>query len=74
MEETNVATKFDLYAAAKEPLLVAPHGLKEITDRFREINKYIGADGQLDAPWQADFLERMPLPFRCDFRGTRRAP
>jgi hypothetical protein len=62
MEESQVETKLVLYAA-EEPLLAAPHGLNEITDRFGDINKYIGADGQLDVHWQADFLERLPLPF-----------
>ena len=43
--------------------LVAPNGLKQILTTFGDIYKYIRPDGSLDPRWQADFLERMALPF-----------
>ncbi|MGA9799101.1 MAG: M15 family metallopeptidase [Terriglobales bacterium] len=63
MENSNHAARLTLSAAAEEPLLAAPHGLKEIIASFGDIYKYIGANGQLDPRWQAEFLERVTLPF-----------
>lgn len=42
---------------------VAPHGLNEIVATFGDIREYVGSDGQLEPRWQADFLERVSLPF-----------
>ncbi len=50
-------------SAANEPPQVAPHGLDEIIASFGDIHEYVGADGQLEAQWQVDFLARVSLPF-----------
>jgi hypothetical protein len=50
-------------AVETEALPIAPHGLNEIIARFGNIHEYVGTDGQLEARWQADFLERVSLPF-----------
>jgi hypothetical protein len=63
MEKPPVATKVVLAAAETEPRLVAPHGLDEIITAFGDIYEYIGTDGQLEARWQVDVLERVTLPF-----------
>jgi hypothetical protein len=49
--------------AANEPPLIAPHGLGEIIASFGDVHDYVGVDGQLEARWQVDFLERVSLPF-----------
>ena len=54
--------KFRLWLAT-EPALTAPRGLDEIITVFGDINDYVGTDGQLEARWQMDYLERVPLPF-----------
>jgi hypothetical protein len=46
-----------------EPPLVAPHGLDEIIATFGDVHKYVAADGQPEARWQADFMARIDLPF-----------
>ena len=46
-----------------EPPLLAPHALDKIIATFGNIREYIAADGQLEARWQVDFLERVDLPF-----------
>ena len=38
-------------------------GLNEIITTFGDIREYVGSDGQLEARWQLDFLERVSLPF-----------
>jgi hypothetical protein len=48
---------------AMEPSLTPPHGLDEIITTFGDIREYVGLDGQLEASWQTDFLERVSLPF-----------
>ena len=50
-------------APATESPLTAPHGLNQIISVFGDINDYVGTDGQLEARWQADCLDRVPLPF-----------
>ncbi len=60
MEKT---TNVDSSKAENGPPLVAPHGLNEIIASFGDIREYVGADGQLEARWQVDFLERVSLPF-----------
>lgn len=46
-----------------EPLMLVPHGLNEIIATFGDIHEYVLTDGQLDPRWQADFLQRVNLPF-----------
>jgi hypothetical protein len=43
--------------------LTAPHGLDEIITTFGDIHEYVAVDGQLEARWQVDFMERVSLPF-----------
>ncbi len=56
-------TNVILSQTENEPPLVAPHGLNEIIASFGDIREYVGADGQLEARWQTDFLELVSLPF-----------
>jgi hypothetical protein len=63
MENPQVAKNVVVSAAVTEPALGAPHGLDEIMSVFGDIREYIGNDGQLEARWQLDFLERVALPF-----------
>jgi hypothetical protein len=57
------ATKVVPSQTWNEPPLKTPHGLDEIIVSFGDIREYVEADGQLDARWQVDFLERVSLPF-----------
>jgi D-alanyl-D-alanine carboxypeptidase len=63
MEKLQVAAQSATAATGTDPLLVAPRGLEQIISAFGDIYEYIGTNGQLDARWQADFLQQMPLPF-----------
>ncbi len=63
MEKPLVAKSGVLSVAAIEPVLTAPRGLDEIIAAFGDIYAYVGTDGQLEARWQMDFLERVSLPF-----------
>lgn len=62
MEKPPVATKV-VTPPAPQPLRIVPHGLDEIISVFGDINEYVGTDGQLEARWQVDYLERVSLPF-----------
>ena len=53
------------------PPLKTPHGLGEIIASLGDIREYVEADGQLDARWQVDFLERVSLPFSLRLSRTR---
>jgi hypothetical protein len=57
------ATKVVASQTGNEPPLKTPHGLDEIIASFGDIREYVEADGQLEARWQVDFLERVSLPF-----------
>jgi len=57
------ATKVVASQTWNEPPLKTPHGLDEIIASFGDIREYVEADGQLEARWQVDFLERVSLPF-----------
>ena len=59
MEKPQVAAHSATAEAETEPALVAPRGLDQIISSFRDIYEYIGADGQLDPRWQADFLQQV---------------
>ena len=48
---------------AKEPPVITPHGLNEIITTFGDIREHVRSNGQLEARWQLDFLERISLPF-----------
>lgn len=63
MEKPRITAHAAMAAAGTEPLLVAPRGLDQIISSFGDIYEYIGTDGQLDARWQEDSLQRMLLPF-----------
>jgi D-alanyl-D-alanine carboxypeptidase len=43
--------------------IVVPNGLDEIRSTFGDIFAYITADHTLDPSWQAEFLDRLALPF-----------
>jgi hypothetical protein len=55
---TNVVSE-----AGNELPLLAPHGLDEIIATFGDVHEYVAVDGQLEARWQVDFMERVSLPF-----------
>jgi|SRR5450755_1520722 hypothetical protein len=63
MEKSQSTTITVPSAVETEPLLRAPHGLDEIIALFGNIHEYVGPDGELEARWHADFLERVRLPF-----------
>jgi D-alanyl-D-alanine carboxypeptidase len=61
MEKSPLAKNVTL--PAPESLRIAPHGRDEIISVFGDINEYVGTDGQLEARWHVDYLERVSLPF-----------
>lgn len=63
MEKLRVVTNGAPAAVQNESMLVAPRGLDQIMASFGDIYEYIGTDGQLEARWQDDFLQRVALPF-----------
>jgi hypothetical protein len=63
MEKSQLPASVVPSVVGTEALPIAPHGLNEIVARFGNIHEYVGTDGQLEARWQADFLERVSLPF-----------
>ena len=63
MKKPLVAKDGTLSVVATEPPLTAPHGLNQIISVFGDIHAYVGTDGQLEARWHMDFLERVSLPF-----------
>jgi hypothetical protein len=63
MEKPQASTKEIPASVETGPLLLTPNGRDELIAAFGNIYQYIGADGQLEARWQADFLTKMPLPF-----------
>jgi D-alanyl-D-alanine carboxypeptidase len=63
MEELQVAKDGTQSQAETETPLVPPHGLANIIASFGDIYEYIEEDGQLEARWQADSLQRLVLPF-----------
>ena len=63
MEKPPVAKNVTSPETVTEPALIAPRGLDEIITVFGDINAYVGTDGQLEARWQLDYLERVHLPF-----------
>ncbi len=63
MKKPSLAKNTPPPAPAIESPLTAPRGLDEIIRVFGDINDYVGTDGQLEARWQTDYLERVSLPF-----------